>query len=136
MSDYLLDTSIYSQPLRRNPVKSALYRWREAGDARCNVSIVSVAEVEWGLHLEDHPVRWEKYRRILDGRLRVVPAQEEVWRKFAEMKAQQQQAGNPIADLDLLIAATAHVHRLIVATLDHSDFCRIQGIAWEDWSAR
>jgi predicted nucleic acid-binding protein len=135
VTGYLLDTSVYSQPLRRKPIKSALHRWREAGDGRCGVSIVSVAEVEWGLHLANHPVRWEKYRRIVEGRIQVFAAGDEVWRKFAEIKARQQQSGHPVADLDLLIAATAIIHRLTVATLDHSDFSRIQGVAWEDWCA-
>ncbi len=39
-----------------------------------------------------------------------------------------------IADLDLLIAATALVHRLTVATLSVRDFSAVEGLAWEDWS--
>jgi predicted nucleic acid-binding protein len=36
--------------------------------------------------------------------------------------------------LDLLIAATALVHRLTVATLNVRDFRFFEGLAWEDWS--
>ena len=39
-----------------------------------------------------------------------------------------------MADLDLLIAATAAHHKLTVATLNSGDFSRIEGIAWVDWS--
>lgn len=131
---YLLDTSVYSQALRRKPVESALRRWSKAGDARCRISVVSVAELEWGLHLEDHPVRWEKYRRLLEGRLEVLPAGEEIWHRFAEMKAGQYKAGHPVTDFDLLIAATASIHQLVVATLNHNDFSRIEGVAWENWA--
>jgi predicted nucleic acid-binding protein len=132
---YLLDTSVFSQPLRRKPIQPALERWRNTGDPRCRVSIVSIGEVEWGLHLENHPVRWEKYRRLLEGRLQVLAADEDVWRRFAEMKARQQKAGHPVADFDLLIAATARVHQLIVATLNHADFSRVEGVAWENWGS-
>lgn len=132
---YLLDTSVFSQPLRRQPVEAALLRWKAAGDAGCGVSIVTVAEVEFGLALEDAPRRREKYRALLENRLTVLPADEAVWHAFARMKARQQRAGQLVADLDLLIAATAAVHQMTVATLNTADFSRIEGIAWENWAA-
>ncbi len=39
-----------------------------------------------------------------------------------------------MADMDLLIAATAKANNLIVATLNTNDFHAIQGITVEDWS--
>jgi predicted nucleic acid-binding protein len=35
---------------------------------------------------------------------------------------------------NLLIAATAACHQLTLATLNHQDFSKIEGISWEDWS--
>lgn len=43
--------------------------------------------------------------------------------------------GAIVADLDLLIAATAVHHQWTVATLNSRGFSRIEGIAWEEWSA-
>lgn len=131
---YLLDTSVYSQPLRRRPVVSALARWREVGDDHCQISVVSVAEVEFGLHLEGRAERHEKYRELLSGRLEVIPTDQEVWQDFARRKARQQILGLPVSDLDLLIACCAVCHGLTVATLNARDFSRIEGCAWEDWS--
>jgi predicted nucleic acid-binding protein len=37
-------------------------------------------------------------------------------------------------DFDLLIAATALEHGLIVATLNVRHFSMIAGLSWEDWS--
>ena len=54
---FLLDTSVYSQVLKRHPVAAALDRWQRAGDSDCRVSMVSVAELEWGLHHENNPQR-------------------------------------------------------------------------------
>jgi predicted nucleic acid-binding protein len=132
--DYLLDTSVYSQPLRRRAVEASLLRWKEAGDRCCAVSRVTVAEVEWGLHWENRAERWRKYRDLLAGRLPVLETLEEVWQEFSRLKARQQQSGKPVADLDLLIAATALRHGLVVATLNAADFSRVDGLAWEDWS--
>lgn len=131
---YLLDTSVFSQPLRRNPVESTLQRWQEAGDSSCCVSAVSIGEVEWGLHAEDRPARWSKYRALLENRLKVVETTSETWRLFGRLKARQQTLGEPVSDLDLLIAAAAKQTNRTVATLNRRDFSRIESISWEDWS--
>lgn len=129
----LLDTSIFSQPLRRKPVKSALQRWQAVGDDRCAIAAVTVGEIEWGLHYENNRLRWETYAALLENRLRILPTTQAVWSIFAKMKARQRCLGETISDLDLLIAATAKANGLSVATLNTSDFSRIEGLAWENW---
>lgn len=131
---YLLDTSVYSQPLRRKAVVYALKRWQEVGDAACAVSIVSIGEVEWGLHSEGREQRWMKYQNLLKSRLEVLQTSNDVWTTFARIKARQQKLGEVVADLDLLIASVAINHGLIVATLNSRDFSRVEGLAWEYWS--
>lgn len=131
---FLLDTSVYSQALRRKPVHNALRHWQEVGDSQCALSAVTAGEIEWGLHYEDNPVRWKKYATLLENRLEILPITQNVWSIFAKMKARQQRLGEPISDLDLLIAATARAHSLTVATLNVNDFSRIEGLAWENWS--
>lgn len=131
---YLLDTSVYSQPLKRHRVLPALERWQKAGDDRCSISRVTVAEVEWGLHYENSERRWQSYRNDLHGTIRILPTDDAVWTAFAKMRAAQTKIGQPVTPIDLLIAATAKVHDLTVATLNARDFSRIQGIRWEDWN--
>lgn len=131
---FILDTSVYSQPLRRKPVMAALERWKEAGDGQCAVSVVTLAEVEFGLQLEGNPMRRKKFDCLLRHRLPVLSAEETVWLRFAQLKARQQVTGEPVSDLDLLIAATAITHNLCVATLNRNDFSRIESLRWEDWS--
>ena len=131
---YLLDTSIYSQPLRRKPVENALKYWQHVGDDQCSVCTVSIGEIEWGLHLENRAERWRKYRSLLEGRLEVVETDSETWRLFGRMKARQQSLGEQVADLDLLIAAVAKQTDRTVATLNRSEFSRIESVPWEDWS--
>ena len=131
---YLLDTSVFSQPLRRKPVIQALKNWQRAADANCRISIVTLAEVEFGIELEQSEIRREKFRTLLQNRLEVVPSGPEVWQQFARVKARQQQLGRIVADLDLLIASTALVNDWTVATLNHHDFSKIESLKWEDWS--
>lgn len=134
-SRYLLDTSVFSQPLKKRPVIASLEKWKNVGDATCRVCVASVAEVEFGLYLEGREQRWEQYRSLLDGRLEVIPTDTAVWHEFAQRKARQQQLGRIVPDLDLLIAACAAYYGLVVATLNSKDFGKIEGLAWEDWSA-
>ena len=50
----------------------------------------------------------------------------------AKMKALQQQIGGSVSDLNLLITVTGRAHRLIIESLNKSDFSRIEGLAWEN----
>lgn len=113
---------------------AALEHWRHAGDQKCKVSVVSVAEVEFGLHLEARAERQRRYQMLLAGRLEVIPTDQAIWTEFARRKARQQILGLPVTDLDLLIATCAASQQLTVATLNARDFSKIEGCAWEDWS--
>jgi len=132
---YLLDTDVYAQVLRRQPDPVALRRWQAVGDSACAVSVVSVAEVEWGLHKLASPSAWARYEALLKPRLPVAPSDAAVWARFARLKAVQMSIGRPVADLDLLIAATAVALGLTVATRNVRHFSLIEGLPIEDWSS-
>ena len=53
---------------------------------------------------------------------------------YSELRADCESRGKQVADMDLLIAATAKANNLIVATLNTKDFEVIQGLTVEDWS--
>jgi len=131
---YLLDTSVYSQPLRKQADLASLRRWAAVGDDACAVSAVSLAEVEWRLHKAAIPRWWMLYEQVLKPRLRHFPTDALVWTEFARMKAVQFALGRPVADFDLLIAATAVAHGLTLATHNVQHFRLIQGLVVEDWS--
>ncbi len=76
---YLLDTSVYSQPLKPKPVEAALERWQKLGDSACAISRVTVAEIEWGLHKKRSERLWAGYRRDMAGAVAVLETDELVW---------------------------------------------------------
>lgn len=131
---YLLDTSIYSQPLKPAPNPLVVSRWQALGDVPLAISVITDAEVRYGLALKSSAKLYAAYEALLRGRLPVLPVDQAVGNKFAELKATQQRIGKPVADLDLLIAATAQAHNLIVATLNVRHFALMSGITVEDWS--
>lgn len=131
---YLLDTSVFSQPIRPKPQPSCEARWRKLGDKALTVPSIVVAELEYGLFLKDSDNLWAAYRSILKGRLQILDFTAEVASTFGEMKARQTKTGKTVDDFDLSIAAIAVHHRLILATLNVRHFKLIEDLEWEDWS--
>ena len=132
---HLLDTSVYSQPLRRPSSRNAhaIARWQSLGDHRLATCVIVEAEVRTGLLTSGSARMSGLYEQTLRGNLISYPVDSNAAETFAQLKAKQIQAGSQVADLDLLIAACARSRGLIVATLNHRDFSRIEGLAWEDW---
>ncbi len=131
---HLLDTSVYSQALRPRPVEYAVRRWRLLGDRALAVSIICEAEVRYGLELKGSAKLSARYRNFLKGRLHVFAIDDAVAQRFATMKATQRRTGRLVSDFDLLIAATARTHQLILATLDESHFSLVEDLTYELWT--
>lgn len=56
---HLLDTSVYSQPLKQRPDANVISRWNRVGDTACAVSAVCEAEILFGIfeHLKSAGVK-------------------------------------------------------------------------------
>lgn len=133
---YLLDTSVYCQPLRPAPVEPCQRKWQKLGDEQIAVPAIAIAELEYGLFLKDSERLWQAYRSILKGRMAVLDFSHSAASVFGEMKAQQNTLGKIVDDFDLAIAAIAVAHDLIVATLNHKHFQLIEGLRWENWAEK
>jgi len=135
---HLLDTSVYSQPIKKSPVQAAMDRWESAGDTAVVSSVICEAEVLFGIRNEKHKNSdtkiGERYAALLKGKCDLLPVDAAVAEAYAEMRHDLQSRGKKIAHMDLLIAATAKVNNLIVATLNTKDFEIMQGVTVEDWS--
>lgn len=133
---YLLDTSVFSQPVKDRPVQSALNRWHTTeaiGHATCT-SAICVAEILQGLHVRQSARYWKRYKELIEHRYPVLPFDSVVAETYGELSATMKRQGRTRPVLDLMIAATAKTHGLVVATLNLEDFRDIPGVAVEDWS--
>jgi len=65
----------------------------------------------------------------------VLAVTEAVGKKFGELRAALFDAGTPAPEMDLLIAATAIVHGLILVTDNVRDFAAVPGLTVQDWLA-
>ncbi|MGC9452443.1 MAG: type II toxin-antitoxin system VapC family toxin [Oceanipulchritudo sp.] len=132
---YLLDTSVFSQPIRPKPNLNCQRRWQKHGDAQLAVPAMAIAELEYGLFLKDSDRLWSAYRSILKDRLQLFDFSAAVASVFGEIKSSQTRSGRTVDDFDLAIAATAIAHDLTVATLNARHFQLIDDLRWEDWSS-
>ena len=120
---YLLDTNIISllDP-RRRPGAPELVDWLGRNGAALFLSAITLAELETGvvkLRREAKDARADEISRLIDGIEaefvdRILPVESLVARTLPHIGARifPQNIGWP----DLIIAATAHVHRLTVLT--------------------
>jgi predicted nucleic acid-binding protein len=131
---HLLDTSVYSQRLRREPHPAVVKRWRALGDDALAVSAICEGELVFGLELKESERMWLEYRECLKGRLAFLPVDRNVVEAYGRLKASLWRVGKPRGELDLWIGATALSHRLILATLNARHFAGMPGVAVEDWS--
>jgi tRNA(fMet)-specific endonuclease VapC len=132
---HLLDTSVYSQPLKPQPLPSVERRWSALGDEALAISVICEAEFCYGLELKKSARLNLAYEQLLKDRLRVLPVDEAIAGVFGRIKAACRAEGVSASDFDFLIAATAIANRLILATLNLRHFQKIPGLALEDWSS-
>jgi predicted nucleic acid-binding protein len=131
---HLLDTSVYCQPIKPRPLPAVERRWRELGDQALAISAICEAELLYGLELKQSAKLQYQYEYLLKNRLQVFFVDTAVARAFGQIKAACRKKGFAASDFDLLIAATARAHGLVLATVNVRHFRGIQGLAVEDWS--
>ena len=131
----LLDTSVYSQPIKKKPLPSVAARWKSRPESEYAVSSICELEVLCGIRLSGSESLKTAYKRILLGRFPILPFDERCAAKYAELQAAFVKKGATRPAFDLMIAATAIVHKLELATCNPRDFDGIEGLIVQDWSA-
>jgi len=130
---HLLDTSVYCQPLKPIPVEGVVRRWRKLGDKSLAISVVCEAELRFGLEWKASPRLQDLYAEVLQDRLRMLDVTPAIATAFGSLKASCRRVGLLISDFDIVIAATASLHGLTLATLNTRHFTGIPGLVVEDW---
>ena len=120
---HLVDTNALSELARPRPADAVL-RWFAAQDAIA-ISVVSVEERAYGV-ARAPTARRPKLAAWLEAMLGTVETIFDVTlaiaRASGELRAAREDAGRPASQADMLIAATALVHGLTLATRNVPDF--------------
>ncbi|MEN8661783.1 MAG: type II toxin-antitoxin system VapC family toxin [Lentimonas sp.] len=134
MISHILDSTVYAERLRQNPLQSVVERWSELGNASLAISPICEAEVLCFLEKKASTRLWTEYKLYLKNQLVVLPLDHTVLEAYARIKAETSSATQEIGEFDLLIAATALTHNLRVATLKPKEFEEVPGLVIENWN--
>jgi tRNA(fMet)-specific endonuclease VapC len=130
----LLDTDILSAIMRREPQVTARARAYLLEHRLFTFSVITRYEVVRGL-LAKGAVRQQQAFEQLCAVSTVLPLTDEAARQAAAIYADLHTRGALIGDADILIAATAIVNGLAVATNNEDHFARIAFVTLENWLA-
>lgn len=123
---WLLDTNVICEPGKRNP-EARVVVWLDSLQAsECALSVITLGEIDKGIHAlppgpkrREHAAALSALRHRFAGR--ILPVDERVAARWGELMGAADQAGRPLPALDNLLAATALVHGLTLATRDTGD---------------
>ena len=100
------------------------------------ITAVSVGELVHGAAKSQRAAENLARLDVLFAALTVLPYDEWSARRFGQLKARLEQAGEPMSDLDLQIASVALEHDSILVTHNRKHFANLAslaGLAIEDW---
>lgn len=134
--NYLLDTNAVVALLRNRPV-AVRERYRQAEKAGDYLAVSSVVlfELWYGVEKSGRvQENTERLRVLLSGNLDLLDFDDEDAQAAGRVRAALEKSGTPIGAYDLLIAGQALRRGLTVVTANTSEFSRVTGLSWEDWT--
>ena len=127
-----LDTNICSDVLRRHPA-SMLERFASLDRGQVWLSVIVAAELRFGA-AKLASIRFSAAVEAWLAGFDVRPWPAEATRHYANIRTALERAGQPIGNMDLLIAAHAMAEDSVVVTNNAREFLRVPGLAVEEWS--
>jgi tRNA(fMet)-specific endonuclease VapC len=128
---FLFDTNIVSD-LIRNPQGRITQHIRQVGEAQVCTSIIVAAELRYGATKRGSPRLIAQLESVL-GALDVLPFEAPADAAYGLLRTRLEQAGRPIGNNDLLIAAQALALGYTLVTDNEGEFSRIEGLPHKNW---
>jgi tRNA(fMet)-specific endonuclease VapC len=130
VTGFMLDTDISSYIIRRRPAALAK-KFQKHADALC-VSVMTAAELRFGAEKAGRPQLVDLVEGFLE-RLAILDWTDAVCAHYARIRSVLEQAGKPVGNMDLLIAAHAVSQRMTLVTNDLRHFSHVPGLKSEVW---
>ncbi len=136
---FLLDTAVVSELVRKDPSAPVLKWIGNQDEASLYLSVLTIGELEKGIARLPASARRSRLltwvRRDLAERFggRLLPVDMRTAARWGAITGESEKRGRPLPVIDCLIAATALVHGLTVATRNVGDFERCGAACIDPW---
>jgi tRNA(fMet)-specific endonuclease VapC len=134
---YHLDTNAVIAVLNNRPpaVREKLQQALEVQKAQVAISSVVLYELWYGVARSTRRAEnTERIRVFLSGAVDTVAFGDDEAAQAAAIRGFLEANGTPIGPYDLLIAGQALHAKATLVTANGSEFARVPGLAWEDWT--
>lgn len=132
--NFLLDTNVVSEWVKPRP-NPGLIRWLESADEdRLFLSVVTVAELHYGVERMPPSMRRTTLERWLESDLtqrfekRVLGVNREIAVTWGKVVSDAERSGRPVSVMDAFLAATARVRDLTLVTRNTGHFPMLEAL--------
>lgn len=139
---FLLDTNVVSEWVKPQPNAGVIQWLAEADEDRIFLSVISLAELRYGVARLSPGARRRRLEQWLSEELperfegRVLGISANVADCWGQVMAQSQAAGFTMSIMDGFLAATAQVHQLTLVTRNIKDFSVLGPMILNPWIAK
>jgi predicted nucleic acid-binding protein len=131
---FLVDTNAVSEWVKPRP-NPGLIGWMESADEdRIFISVVSLAELYYGVERmaagrrRSRLEQWLQHELPLRFEGRILPVDTKVAEAWGKTVSRSEAAGRPIGAMDAFLAATAETHQLTLVTRNVADFPLLKAV--------
>ena len=128
---YLLDTNICIYAIN-NRSDTVVERLKREGRPNLTTSTIVAAELAFGVEKSSRNETKQQLLLFLSGLQLLSWSESAIWH-YARQRRLLKEAGTPIGEMDLLIAAQALGDDLTLVTNNTREFERVQGLKLENW---
>ena len=123
---YLADTNVLSELVKKSP-NAHVMQWVQSAQLIA-ISAITIEEAHFGLAWQPNTLKLSLFNALVQNLHAVYPVTESIAQRAGILRGQFQAQGITRSPPDMLIAATAQEHQLIIATRNVRDFmgCGVQ----------
>jgi len=137
---YLLDTNVVSESVKQVPDAGVVRFLANADDTAVALSVVTLAELRYGIERLMPGAKREQLTRWLEDELprrfdrRILRIDDVTAAEWGKTMARAERVGRPMSEMDAWLAALASVYHLVLVTRNVGDFSGFPGKIHNPWS--
>lgn len=134
---WLLDTNVVSEGIRARPNADVLAWMSHQSESDVAISVVTLAELQYGASHVAPSDRRRTIERWLESEVSqrtILALTLDVLADWLSLARQLDASGRPQSAPDLLIAATARVHSLVLVTRNLRNFVKTGLVLYDPWT--